>query len=63
MIFFISTAVKTSNPTKKVVAGRVKQVNHATSAEEGTLVTTCCFISAAGNTILPAMVLTHVHFK
>jgi hypothetical protein len=41
----------------------VKQVNQATSAEKGMLVTTCCFISVAGNTVPPTVVFPHVHFK
>ena len=45
---------------RKVVAGKgLKSV----SQEKGTLVTTCCFINALGNTIPPAMVFPCTHFK
>ena len=40
-----------------------KQVEGAISAEQGTLVTACCIISAAGDSIPPYMIFPHVHLK
>jgi hypothetical protein len=41
----------------------VKQVSQATNADEGSLVTTHCFISAVDNIIPTVIVFVHVHFK
>jgi hypothetical protein len=41
----------------------MKQVSKCTSAEKGTTVTTCCIISANGNTVSLVMVFLRVHFK
>lgn len=58
------TAITTVQKPPKVVTQKgIKQVSKCTSAEKGTLVTTCCIISASGNTIPPAMVFPRVHFK
>ncbi|KAJ8910978.1 hypothetical protein NQ315_003671 [Exocentrus adspersus] len=58
------TATVTVQKSQKVLAERgTKQVNKVTSAERGTLVTTCCIINATGNSIPPAMIFPRVHFK
>ena len=41
----------------------VKQVAQITSAERGTLVTTCCIINALGHALPPVMVFPRTHFK
>lgn len=50
-------------PSKVVAQVGIRQVSKVTSAEKGTLVTTCCIISASGNTLPPAMVFPRVHAK
>ncbi|KAJ8958571.1 hypothetical protein NQ314_006384 [Rhamnusium bicolor] len=45
-----------------VVKGQ-KQIGKVTSAEKGTLITTCCIINAAGNSLPPIMIFPCVHFK
>ncbi|XP_031335285.1 tigger transposable element-derived protein 6-like [Photinus pyralis] len=40
-----------------------RQVSKATSAERGTLVTTCCIVGASGISIPPVMIFPRVHFK
>jgi hypothetical protein len=58
------TGLKTMQNPKQAVAGKgLKEANQATHAEERTLVTTCCFISAAGNAVPPAMVFPRDHFN
>lgn len=58
------TGTLTVQKPKKVITEKgVKQVSQCTSGERGTLVTTCCIISAAGNTLPPAMVFPSKHFK
>ena len=42
---------------------RVKQVAQITSAERGTLVTTCCIINALGHALPPVMVFPRTNFK
>ncbi|KAJ8889954.1 hypothetical protein PR048_009459 [Dryococelus australis] len=49
---------------QKVIAGKGSlQVAKCTHTERGTTVTTCCIVSASGNTVSPVMVFTRVHFK
>nr|CAH7751371.1 unnamed protein product [Callosobruchus chinensis] len=43
--------------------GQIKQLNKVTSAERGTLVTTCCMVSATGSALPPAMVFPRKNFK
>ena len=58
------TATTTVQKSAKVVAEKgVKQVSKVTSGERGTLVTTCCIISATGQYLPPAMVFPRVHLK
>lgn len=58
------TATTTVQKPKKVLAPRgQKQVSQCTSGERGTLVTTCCIISASGNSLPPVMVFPRKHFK
>lgn len=58
------TGVTTVHHPKRVVAEKgCKQVGQIISAERGTLVTVCCIINAAGNTIPPAMVFPRKNFK
>lgn len=58
------TATKTVPGESHVIAERgIKQVCRVTSAEKGTLVTTCAFISATGTALPPVMVFPRVHFK
>ncbi|XP_049772287.1 uncharacterized protein LOC126156742 [Schistocerca cancellata] len=50
--------------SQKILAVKgVKQVNKATSAECGTLVTTCCIINALGSSLPPVMIFPRVNFK
>lgn len=58
------TATTTVQKSQKILAQKgVKQVSKATSAERGTLVTTCCIINALGNSIPPVMIFPRVNFK
>lgn len=59
-----TAALTVQNKQGKVVALKgSRQVSKVTSAERGTLVTTCCIISAAGTWLPPAMIFPRVHFK
>ncbi|GBO09188.1 hypothetical protein AVEN_207188-1 [Araneus ventricosus] len=49
--------------TKIIAQKGVKQVGKVTSADRGSLVTTCCIISASGNTTPPAMLLPRRNYK
>lgn len=50
------TATTTVQKPKKVLASKSsKQVSQSTIGERGTLVTTCCIVSASGNTLPLAM--------
>ncbi|KAE8744011.1 hypothetical protein FOCC_FOCC009377, partial [Frankliniella occidentalis] len=40
-----------------------RQISQCKTAERGTLVTTCCFISAAGTTMPPVMIFPRVNFQ
>lgn len=58
------TGTTTVQKPKKILAAKgQKQVSQCTSGERGTLVTTCCIISASGNSLPPAMVFPRKHFK
>ncbi|XP_063220582.1 uncharacterized protein LOC134529986 [Bacillus rossius redtenbacheri] len=58
------TATSTVQKPQKVLAEKgSRQVAKCTSAERGTTVTTCCIVSASGNTVPPVMVFPRVHFK
>lgn len=51
------TGTNTVQKPKKVFASKSsRQLNKVTSAERGTLVTTCCMVSAIGSALPPAMV-------
>jgi hypothetical protein len=50
-------------PPKVVVENGLKQVSKCASGEKGMSVTTCCIISATGNTVAPVMIFPRVHFK
>ena len=58
------TATSTvQNPNNIITLKGVKQVAQVTSAERGTLVTTCCIINALGHALPPVMVFPRTHFK
>lgn len=58
------TNTMTVQKSAKVLAVRgQKQVSKVTSAERGTLVTTCYIVNATGNTLPPVMIFPRVHFK
>lgn len=51
------------NPPNVLAQKGLKQVGQVTSGERGILVTACCFINAAGNTIPPFLIFPRVNFK
>lgn len=51
------------NPPNVLAMKGLKQVGQITSGERGVLVTACCCINAAGNTVPPFMVFPRVNFK
>ncbi|KAJ8917077.1 hypothetical protein NQ315_012996 [Exocentrus adspersus] len=58
------TSTTTVQKCRKIIATKgIKQVSRAVSGERGTLVTTCCIISAGGNALPPAMVFPRKKFK
>jgi hypothetical protein len=58
------TGTSTVQTPKRILAPKnVKRLNKASSGEKGTLVTTCCIISASGFALPPVMVFPRVHFK
>lgn len=58
------TATTTVQVSAKVIAEKgARQFSKATSAERGTLVTTCCFINATGTHLPPVMIFPRVNFK
>lgn len=58
------TGTSTVQKPKKVFASKsTRQLNKVTSAERGTLVTTCCIVSASGSALPPAMVFPRKNFK
>nr|CAH7758966.1 unnamed protein product [Callosobruchus chinensis] len=50
-------------PNKVFASKSSRQLNKVTSAERGTLVTTCCMVSATGSALPPAMVFPRKNFK
>lgn len=58
------TNTMTVQKSAKVLAARgQRQVSKVTSAERGTLTTTCYIISALGNALPPVIIFPRVHFK
>lgn len=58
------TGTTTVQKPKKIVAAKgAKQVSKCTSAERGELVTTCCIVSASGNSLPPVMIFPRKTFK
>ncbi|XP_072375636.1 uncharacterized protein [Diabrotica undecimpunctata] len=58
------TATTTVHKPIKVLAPKgSKQVSKCTSGERGVLVTTCCRVSASGNSLPPAMIFPRKNFK
>lgn len=58
------TGTTTVQKPKKVIAAKgSKQLNKVTSGERGTLVTTCCAVSATGSALPPVMVFPRKNFK
>ncbi|RVE52221.1 hypothetical protein evm_003140 [Chilo suppressalis] len=58
------TNTMTVRKSGKVLAVRgQKQVSKVTSAEKGTLVTTCYIVNALGQALPPVMIFPRVHFK
>lgn len=58
------TATTTVHKPQRVLAEKgAKQISKVNSGERGTLVTTCCIVSAAGQSIPPAIIFPRVHFK
>lgn len=56
-----TTTVPTRTPSV-IAAKNTKQVSQGTSGKRGIVVTTCCFINAAGGFLPPAMVFPRVNF-
>lgn len=58
------TGTTTVQKPKRVFASKSsRQLNKVTSAERGTLVTTCCIVSATGTALPPVMVFPRKNFK
>lgn len=58
------TGTTTVQKPKKVIAAKgARQLNKVTSAERGTLVTTCCAVAATGSALPPAMVFPRKQYK
>lgn len=58
------TGTTTVQKPKRVFASKTsRQLNKVTSAERGTLVTTCCIVSATGTALPPVMVFPRKNFK
>lgn len=58
------TSTTTVQKPRKVLASKAaRQLNKVTSAERGTLVTTCCIVSATGSTLPPVMIFPRKKFK
>nr|XP_047122403.1 uncharacterized protein LOC105843077 isoform X2 [Hydra vulgaris] len=55
--------ITVQNPQKVLAKKGVKSVCKVTSAERGTLVTTCIIISASGQYLPPVIIFPRVHFK
>lgn len=57
------TGTTTVQKPQKVVAPAGAKVGKVTSGEKGTLVTTCCMVSATGHALPPAIVFPRKNFK
>lgn len=58
------TSTTTVQKPRKVLAAKAsRQLNKVTSAERGTLVTTCCIVSATGCALPPAMIFPRKKFQ
>lgn len=58
------TSTTTVQKPQKVLAPKgIRCLSKVTSGEKGTLVTTCCIISASGQSLPPVLVFPRVHFK
>lgn len=57
------TSTTTVQKPQKVVAPRGVSVSKVTSGEKGTLVTTCCMVSATGFALPPAIIFPRKKFK
>ena len=58
-----ATTTVIQKPQKVVAQKGMRQVSQVSSAERGTLVTTCCIVNAHGSCLPPAMVFPRVNFK
>ncbi|CAG5029830.1 unnamed protein product [Parnassius apollo] len=57
------TATTTVQKPQRVVAPTRAKVGKMTSGEKGTLVTTCCMVSATGHALPPALIFPRKNFK
>ncbi|CAH2095091.1 unnamed protein product [Euphydryas editha] len=57
------TGTTTVQKPQKVVAPAGTKVGKVTSGEKGTLVTTCCMVSATGHALPPAIIFPRKNFK
>lgn len=57
------TATTTVQKPQKVIGPKGKHIGKVTSGEKGTLVTTCCVISAAGQALPPVIIFPRKNFK
>lgn len=57
------TGTTTVQKHQKVVAPTGSKVGKVTSGEKGTLVTTCCLVSATGHALPPAIIFPRKNFK
>ncbi|XP_052741963.1 uncharacterized protein LOC112051831 isoform X2 [Bicyclus anynana] len=57
------TATTTVQKPQNVIGPKGKNIGKVTSGEKGTLVTTCCFISAAGQALPPVLIFPRKNYK
>lgn len=57
------TATTTVQKPQKVIGPKGKNIGKVTSGEKGTLVTTCCFISASGQALPPVLIFPRKNYK
>ncbi|CAH2108862.1 unnamed protein product [Euphydryas editha] len=57
------TATTTVQKPQKVIGPKGKNIGKITSGEKGTLVTTCCFISASGQALPPVLIFPRKNYK
>ncbi|XP_045762732.1 uncharacterized protein LOC123865623 [Maniola jurtina] len=57
------TATVTVQKPQKVIGPKGKNIGKVTSGEKGTLVTTCCIISAAGQALPPVLIFPRKNYK